>query len=134
MRWSLSVEEGMQDPGPNPINRLKHLGPGPDQLFAGRERQQILARTLKEFPADFRRALYLCYVHGLSIREAACTLGVNQQTLKVRLFRGRRKLARSLSTLNHGVHFASFQTRRERNENSGPGGATNTPVPDGLLA
>jgi RNA polymerase sigma-70 factor (ECF subfamily) len=134
MGRNLSVEEGMEDPGPNPIKRLKHAGPGPDQVFATQERRQILARILRHLPADFKRELYLCYVKGLSIREAACALGVNQQTFKVRLFRGRRKLARSLSTGNHHAHFASFQIRRQRNENGAEGGASKIPAPEGLLA
>jgi len=60
-----SVEEGMQDPGPNPIKSLKHPSPRPDQVFAAQEHRKILARTLRHLPADFKWALYLCYVKGL---------------------------------------------------------------------
>ena len=134
MRPTLSVEEGMRDPGSNPIKRLRHPGPDPDQVFAARERRKILAQTLRHLPADFKQALYLCYVKGLSVRDAASTLGVNQQTFKVRLFRGRRKLARSLVAHHHGGHFASFRIYTERSENGDKRGSNNIPTPEALPA
>ena len=134
MSRTLSVEEGLQDPRPNPIKRLRHPRPDPYHAFVTQERRQILARSLRLLPAANRRALYLCYVKGLSVREAACILAVNEQTFKARLCRGRRKLARSLTAHNHSVNLVCFQIRRERKENGAGGEAKRLSVPEGLLA
>jgi RNA polymerase sigma-70 factor, ECF subfamily len=132
-RRTLSIEDGLHDPASNPIKGLHHAGPGPDQIFAIEERRQILARTLAYLPADFRRALYLTYVKGLSVREAACVLGINPETFKARLFRGKRKLARSLSSQNQDVHHLS-QIQGQRNENGAAGRAIGNRASEGLLA
>jgi RNA polymerase sigma-70 factor, ECF subfamily len=114
MSRTLSVEEGLQDPRQNPIKRLRHPGPEPDRVLAAQECRRILARTLRHLPADNRRALYLRYVKGLSVREAACSLGINEQTFKARLFRGRRRLATRLAAQNHGVYSCSFESCIEK--------------------
>jgi RNA polymerase sigma-70 factor, ECF subfamily len=124
VRWTLSIEDGMRDPHPNPIKRLRYSGPGPDQVFAAQEHRQILTRTFAHLPADFRQALYLFYVKGLSIQEAACALGMNHETFKARLFRGRRKLARTLSAHYHDVYAAYSQNHGDRSENGSAGRAS----------
>lgn len=96
----LSLEETMVGPGAAPIASLRDPRPAPDQLMAARERRRILREALDYLSPDFRVAYDLCYVKGLSAKEAAASLGVNQQTLKVRLFRGKRKLTTRLSALN----------------------------------
>jgi RNA polymerase sigma-70 factor, ECF subfamily len=97
---NLSLEEALGGPNAAPVMTLRDPGPGPDQVMAARERQGILRAALSYLSPDFRTAYYLCCVKGMSAKDAAARLGVNQQTLKVRLFRGKRKLTKRLS----GVH------------------------------
>ncbi|HEX4076160.1 MAG TPA: sigma-70 family RNA polymerase sigma factor [Candidatus Acidoferrales bacterium] len=96
---NLSLEEELGDSGAAPILALRDPRPGPDQVMAAQEQQGILQEALNYLSPDFRAAYYLCYVKGLSAKEAAARLGVNQQTLKVRLFRGKRKLTTRLSII-----------------------------------
>jgi RNA polymerase sigma-70 factor, ECF subfamily len=108
--WTLSVEEGMQCSRPNVVKRLSDPGFGPDEVFALQERKAIIAESLRSVSPKLRRALYLYYVEGLPVREAACALGVTPQTVKTKLFRGRRELARHL-------HRALPRAGTRRNEN-----------------
>jgi RNA polymerase sigma-70 factor (ECF subfamily) len=55
-----------------------------------------IQRALSELPPDFRAAIVLADIEGIPLREVAETLGVPVGTVKSRLFRGRRLLARSL--------------------------------------
>jgi RNA polymerase sigma-70 factor, ECF subfamily len=101
---SLSLEQTLDDQSAEPIMTLRDPGPGPDQMMAAEERRRIVRETLNCLSSDFRTAYDLCYVKGLSTREAADSLGVNQETLKVRLFRGKRKLRTRVSALNSKTH------------------------------
>ena len=100
----LSLEETMGGPDAAPIMSLRDPRPAPDQVMAARERRRILREALDYLSPDFRIAYDLCYVKGLSAKEAAASLGVNQETLKVRLFRGKRKLTTRLSAMNVRAH------------------------------
>jgi len=112
----LSLEEAVGDSGVAPILTLCDSRPGPDQIMAAQEEQEILHEALNYLSPDFRAAYYLCYVKGLSAKEAAASLGVNQQTLKVRLFRGKRKLTTRLSIIQDEAHPG---TRRRRARHAG---------------
>lgn len=89
----ISLEEVSDGMIPDPA-------PQPDQIVARQEIRKIVRDALNDFSPEFRTAYYLCYVKGLSKREAADRVGVNPQTFKVRLFRGRRRLASKLDVLN----------------------------------
>lgn len=113
---SLSLEETLAGPNAAPIMTLRDPSPGPDQLMAARERRRIVREALDCLSPEFRAAYYLCYVKGLSAKEAAASLGVNQETLKVRLFRGRRKLTTKLSKKNGQTDHAVPRTCPRRME------------------
>lgn len=49
-------------------------------------------RLVDELPDDFREAVVLCDLEGLSYAEAGETMGVPLGTVKSRLYRGRRRL------------------------------------------
>lgn len=55
-----------------------------------------VTRAIQELPEDFRVAVVLSDVEGLSYGEIAEILGVPVGTVKSRLFRGRRRLQRRL--------------------------------------
>ena len=56
--------------------------------------------ALAELPADFRNAVILSDLEGLSLPEAAEILGIPIGTVKSRVFRGRRLLAKQLGNQN----------------------------------
>lgn len=55
--------------------------------------------ALAAIPADFRAAVILSDIHGMSIAEIGDILGVPAGTVKSRVFRGRRLLAEKLGNL-----------------------------------
>lgn len=69
-----------------------------DPLLAAELRPEI-ERALADLPAEFRAAAILVDVEGLSLETAGEALGIPVGTVKSRLFRGRRLLARALGNL-----------------------------------
>ena len=59
-----------------------------------------IARALRSIPPDFRIPVVLCDMEGMSLHDAAETLGVPVGTIKSRLFRARRLLAEILGNQN----------------------------------
>ena len=65
---------------------------GPEALTLDREFERTLERALAQLPADWRAAVVLRDVEGLSTDEAAEVAGVGQAAFKSRLHRGRMQL------------------------------------------
>ncbi|HEY3726783.1 MAG TPA: sigma-70 family RNA polymerase sigma factor [Solirubrobacteraceae bacterium] len=65
---------------------------GPEARALDREFEQILDRALAQLPAEWRAAVVLRDIEGLSTRQAAEVVGVRQAALKSRLHRGRMQL------------------------------------------
>jgi RNA polymerase sigma-70 factor (ECF subfamily) len=65
-------------PGPAPLERV--------------ESQQAVERLLDELAPDERLMLVLKEVEGYSVEEISQALGLNSNTVKVRMFRARRRL------------------------------------------
>lgn len=80
----------------------------PDSALVGRQIRKRVAQTLLKLPPEYRHSVLLRDVRGLSTRDAALALGVNLQTLKSRLHRGRLVLR------HHLAEFADGPTRRRR--------------------
>jgi len=53
-------------------------------------------RGLRSLPATLREPILLCDLEGLSVEEAAASLGIPVGTVKSRLNRGRLELAKRL--------------------------------------
>jgi RNA polymerase sigma-70 factor (ECF subfamily) len=64
----------------------------PDAVTLDREFQRTLEQALSQLPADWRAAVVLRDVEGLSTEEAAEIVGVGQAAFKSRLHRGRMQL------------------------------------------
>ena len=84
--------------------RAKHEGraglpkpPSPLDQMTGRELLAALDDELERLPAIYREPLVLCHLEGLSRNEVATRLGVGPGTIKIRLERGRKKLADALT-------------------------------------
>ncbi len=67
-----------------------HLGPEAQTL--GREFEQTLDRALQQLPAQWRAAVVLRDIEGLSTQQAAEVVGVRPAAFKSRLHRGRMRL------------------------------------------
>jgi len=78
--------------------------PGQPESFEARERAQLLHAAMEEVAPRYREALFLVYVEGMKVHEAAATLGVPLGTVKTRLMRGRSALRKVLAA-RHPEHF-----------------------------
>jgi len=81
---------------------LTDPAPGAAAGMEASERAQLLRAALEEVPPRFREALFLVYIEGLKLGEAARLLGVPQGTIKSRLMRGRTALRRILARRHAG--------------------------------
>jgi RNA polymerase sigma-70 factor, ECF subfamily len=65
---------------------------GPDAQALSHEFEQVLDRALGQLPSEWRDAVVLRDIEGLSTEEAADIVGVRQAAFKSRLHRGRMQL------------------------------------------
>ncbi len=76
--------------------RVPDWGSQPERVFESREFLQAVDAALAELPLDYRTAVTLRDVEGLSTTEAAEVLGIGERALKSRLHRGRMALRAEL--------------------------------------
>ncbi|MBA3806955.1 MAG: sigma-70 family RNA polymerase sigma factor [Solirubrobacterales bacterium] len=72
--------------------RIPSWGSRPDEIFESREFLQAVDRALGALPLDYRAAVALRDVEGLSTAEAAEILEIGERALKSRVHRGRMAL------------------------------------------
>jgi RNA polymerase sigma factor (sigma-70 family) len=77
---------------PDDSDRIAGLGPEPEQVFSDTHLDPALQRALDDLPPEFRAAVVLCDVEGLSYEEIGTTLGVKLGTVRSRIHRGRAAL------------------------------------------
>jgi len=77
--------------------RLMSKGPNPEQLFGGQEIREIIRDHIHELEPILRTAFVLRKIREYSTSETAKALRVSEQTLKGRLLRARRALAKRVS-------------------------------------
>jgi RNA polymerase sigma-70 factor (ECF subfamily) len=65
---------------------------GPEAITLDREFEEALEQALEELPVDWRAAVVLRDIEGLSTEEAAEIAGIGEAALKSRLHRGRMQL------------------------------------------
>jgi RNA polymerase sigma-70 factor, ECF subfamily len=68
----------------------------PRGILLDRSMSEDVARALESLPADFRLAVVLCDVEGLSYKEIADVMDCPVGTVMSRLYRGRRLLQKAL--------------------------------------
>ncbi|WP_426298784.1 RNA polymerase sigma factor SigE [Arthrobacter sp. R-11] len=78
-------------------SRLPGQEPGPEQSFELNNLDLDVQRALEELPPDFRAAVVLCDLEGLSYDEVAEALGVKLGTVRSRIHRGRTMLREKLA-------------------------------------
>ena len=105
-------------------DRLRSAGPSPDVAYADQTFDDDIERALATLPPDFRAAVVLCDVEGLTYEEISDILDAKLGTVRSRIHRGRAMLRAALA------HRAPADGRARY---SGPatGPATGTALADG---
>ena len=76
--------------------RLPGGDPTPAQAFDDRHLDSDIQAALKDLAPEYRAAVVLCDIEGLSYEEIAATLGVKLGTVRSRIHRGRAQLRTAL--------------------------------------
>lgn len=76
--------------------RLSGRDPAPDHLLTDKLLDSDIQTALDDLPPDFRAAVVLCDIEGLSYEEIAATLGIKLGTVRSRIHRGRAQLRAAL--------------------------------------
>ena len=71
----------------------------PEEKILRREREKFLSEALRDLPENFREAVVLCDIKGLSYEEIASVLEINIGTVKSRIARGREELRKKLKDI-----------------------------------
>ncbi len=77
--------------------RLPSREPTPEQAYDETHFDDDVQRALDALPPDFRAAVVLCDIEGLSYEEIAATLGIKLGTVRSRIHRGRALLREALA-------------------------------------
>lgn len=72
----------------------------PERLLSQQQIALELEQAIQRLPPLYREAFVLKHVEGLSYEEMEEILGVNGDTLKMRVYKGRLQLSRELASLN----------------------------------
>ncbi|NMO01153.1 RNA polymerase sigma factor SigE [Gordonia sp. TBRC 11910] len=77
---------------PEEYDRVPANTPDPQQVFADANLDPVLQSALDQLAPEFRAAVVLCDIEGLSYEEIATTLGVKLGTVRSRIHRGRQTI------------------------------------------
>jgi RNA polymerase sigma factor (sigma-70 family) len=86
----VGLEDQLEDPS--------EPSPDPEEMLLISLNREQVRRALEQLPAEFREAIVLRELEGLSYKEIAGTVGVPMGTVMSRLSRGREWLRRILSS------------------------------------
>jgi len=75
-----------------PVTEIASREPGPEEQAVRRADQETVRRAIARLPEDFRVAVTLVDIHGLTCAEAAAAMGTPRGTVLSRLHRARRRL------------------------------------------
>ena len=82
---------------PDDTERLPGRERSPEQVYAEGAFDADVQAALDALPPDFRAAVVLCDIEGLSYEEIAATLGIKLGTVRSRIHRGRVLLREALA-------------------------------------
>ena len=82
---------------PDDAERLPGKEPGPAQVYDDTHFDDDVQAALDALPPDFRAAVVLCDLEGLSYEEIAAALGIKIGTVRSRIHRGRTQLREALA-------------------------------------
>lgn len=81
----------------NQADRIVSRDPSPDQVLADADLDHDVAAALADLAPEFRAAVVLCDIEGLSYEEVANVLDVKLGTVRSRIHRGRAQLRKALA-------------------------------------
>ena len=84
---------------PVPKYRLPGTAPGPEQVYADTHLDPQVQAALDALAPEFRVAVVLCDIEGLTYEEISATLGIKLGTVRSRIHRGRVQLRQALAHL-----------------------------------
>ncbi|MBA3418133.1 MAG: RNA polymerase sigma factor SigE [Geodermatophilaceae bacterium] len=84
---------------PEDTERMPGSAPSPEQVYADSYLDPQVQAALDALPPDFRVAVVLCDIEGLTYEEIAVTLGIKLGTVRSRIHRGRVQLREALAHL-----------------------------------
>jgi RNA polymerase sigma-70 factor (ECF subfamily) len=88
---------------PEDTDRLAGGGLSPEQVYTATHLDPDLQQALDDLAPEFRAAVVLCDVEGLSYEEIGATLGVKLGTVRSRIHRGRQALKVALERRHAGA-------------------------------
>jgi RNA polymerase sigma factor (sigma-70 family) len=84
---------------PEDTERLPGRAPSPEQVYADTHLDPQVQAALDALSPEFRVAVVLCDIEGLTYEEIAATLGIKLGTVRSRIHRGRVQLRQALAHL-----------------------------------
>lgn len=94
------LEAAVDDDAPGPLDRLADASePSPEELARGRALARDLQGAVEALEPAYRELVLLRFQEGLAYQEIAAITGLPLGTVKVRLHRGRKRLADALAGL-----------------------------------
>lgn len=85
-------------------DRLAAAGPSPEEECHHSQLHERLLQSVAQLSPSLRRAFQLRDLEGLTVKEAAHTLGLSEGTVKAQLSRARAKLTRLMRQTLRPVH------------------------------
>ena len=82
---------------PEDTERLPGTSPSPEQVYADTHLDPQVQAALDALSPEFRVAVVLCDIEGLTYEEIAATLGIKLGTVRSRIHRGRVHLREALA-------------------------------------
>jgi RNA polymerase sigma factor (sigma-70 family) len=84
---------------PEDTERLPGTAPSPEQVYSDTHLDPQVQAALDALSPEFRVAVVLCDIEGLTYEEIAATLGIKLGTVRSRIHRGRVQLREALAHL-----------------------------------
>ena len=113
-------------------SRMASREPGPEQVFTDTHFDDDVQRALDALAPEFRAAVVLCDIEGLSYEEIAATLGIKLGTVRSRIHRGRAALRESLAHRAPGADGAAARVTTPAPAASRPAARHGIPLPSRL--
>ena len=85
---------------PEDTERLPGTSPSPEQVYSDTHLDPQIQAALDALSPEFRVAVVLCDIEGLTYEEIAATLGIKLGTVRSRIHRGRVQLRQALAHLD----------------------------------
>jgi RNA polymerase sigma-70 factor (ECF subfamily) len=114
-RPAVSLDERLaEDDDMTFADQFPDTAPSPEQVVAWRELEDVLRRNLATLSPVLRSAFILREMEGFTTEEAAEELGISEGTLKARLHRAKKQLARLVGRALHPGSGRSERQERPR--------------------